>query len=101
MPEATSPAVEDLESMVTSSSSIDIFNLWKEYIKKDSVTGAYITTRAQKHQALLDLSKPEPAYLDTDGGDNKILHLRESGSKTSKPSSVLSIELAPELLSVL
>ena len=78
--------------MVTSSSSIDIFNLWKEYVKRDLVTGVYITTRAQKCQALLDLSKPEPTYLDMDGGDDEILHLRESGSKVAEPPSMLSIE---------
>lgn len=44
-------------------------------------TGAYITTRAQECQALLDLSKPEPTYLDTDGRDDEILHPQESGSK--------------------
>ena len=62
------------------------------------MTKIYVTTRAQKQKALLDLSKDRPSYLNADREDNECLHPLSPTAELSALPHTLSVELAREVL---
>ena len=98
MPESILPAIEELDSMVTTSSQIKITDLWREHLPSTNTTTTLVITRAQAWiLPKLDLSAELPQYSDLNREDDDHLNPPLPHGKEPGSSYLLSMKAVPSL----